>query len=228
MIFNFFFFSFLNTQNRPKPKTLRLNEKISVATNGSFSTSSDENFARTSSSISFFDFRRHRRRSPSLVRMTVTVDGEDLSDSGIDKACDDTSSVDRPTAVATTPTNNFDDDFVRNEQLRPHNQQPPPNSTSINVENSSIECQQNSNGGGLNGQSVNRSNSITNDMNKIIRMNSHPAQFRESHGGQSNNQFTPQHEHHTTLPFSSNTYAAFKKGNVVRGILCPSLTNSFR
>ncbi|XP_055640111.1 adenylyl cyclase 78C [Toxorhynchites rutilus septentrionalis] len=29
-------------------------------------------------------------------------------------------------------------------------------------------------------------------------------------------------------PLSSNTYAAFKRGNVVKGILCPSMTNSFR
>ena len=37
-----------------------------------------------------------------------------------------------------------------------------------------------------------------------------------------------QYEHHTTVPFCNNTYAAFKRGNVVRGILCPSMTNSFR
>ena len=37
-----------------------------------------------------------------------------------------------------------------------------------------------------------------------------------------------QYEHHTAVPFSNNTYAAFKRGNVVRGILCPSMTNSFR
>ena len=42
------------------------------------------------------------------------------------------------------------------------------------------------------------------------------------------NQFAAQHEHHTAIPFCNSTYAAFKKGNVVRGILCPSLTNSFR
>lgn len=29
-------------------------------------------------------------------------------------------------------------------------------------------------------------------------------------------------------PFSSDAYSAFKRGNVVKGILCPSLTNSFR
>lgn len=28
--------------------------------------------------------------------------------------------------------------------------------------------------------------------------------------------------------FSSEAYSAFKRGNVVKGILCPSLTNSFR
>ncbi|XP_070498736.1 adenylyl cyclase 78C-like isoform X3 [Chironomus tepperi] len=39
---------------------------------------------------------------------------------------------------------------------------------------------------------------------------------------------TTHYEHRVSMPFSNNTYAAFKKGNVVRGILCPSLTNSFR
>ncbi|XP_062563434.1 adenylyl cyclase 78C [Armigeres subalbatus] len=29
-------------------------------------------------------------------------------------------------------------------------------------------------------------------------------------------------------PLSSNTYSAFKRGNVIKGILCPSMTNSFR
>lgn len=30
------------------------------------------------------------------------------------------------------------------------------------------------------------------------------------------------------LPFNNEAYSAFKRGNVVKGILCPSLTNSFR
>lgn len=29
-------------------------------------------------------------------------------------------------------------------------------------------------------------------------------------------------------PFNNDAYSAFKRGNVVKGILCPSLTNSFR
>lgn len=29
-------------------------------------------------------------------------------------------------------------------------------------------------------------------------------------------------------PFNNEAYSAFKRGNVVKGILCPSLTNSFR
>ncbi|XP_053697549.1 adenylyl cyclase 78C [Sabethes cyaneus] len=32
----------------------------------------------------------------------------------------------------------------------------------------------------------------------------------------------------TQPPLSSNTYSAFKRGNVIKGILCPSMTNSFR
>ena len=35
--------------------------------------------------------------------------------------------------------------------------------------------------------------------------------------------------HRLSMPFSNTPHAVFfKKGNVVRGILCPSLTNSFR
>lgn len=29
-------------------------------------------------------------------------------------------------------------------------------------------------------------------------------------------------------PLNNETYAAFKSGNVIKGILCPSLTNSFK
>jgi hypothetical protein len=47
-------------------------------------------------------------------------------------------------------------------------------------------------------------------------------------GIDSSSQSINQSQHHAILPFSNTTYAAFKKGNVVRGILCPSLTNSFR
>ena len=59
---------------------------------------------------------------------------------------------------------------------------------------------------------------------KISRLT--PKQRQSSVSGQPNNQFNAQHEHHTSVPFCNNT--ALKKGNVVRGILCPSLTNSFR
>jgi hypothetical protein len=48
------------------------------------------------------------------------------------------------------------------------------------------------------------------DLSRISRLNSTTGQFSISH-----------HEHHSSVPFS-------KKGNIVRGILCPSLTNSFR
>ncbi|CRK99500.1 CLUMA_CG012819, isoform A, partial [Clunio marinus] len=45
-----------------------------------------------------------------------------------------------------------------------------------------------------------------------------------------NNTFSDQtqHDHHISASFSNYAYTTFKKGNVVRGILCPSLTNSFR
>lgn len=148
------------------------------------------------------------------------VDKDDLSDSGIDqKACDDLSTRQFDDEIPKSPRippEGIESEDIQNDQLRPHNQK---QQTTINIDASADnECQ----------QPNNIDTTSTNDMNKIIRMNSHPSQFRGSYEGQSNNQFGAQHEHHTSLPFSNNTYAAFKKGNVVRGILCPSLTNSFR
>jgi hypothetical protein len=64
------------------------------------------------------------------------------------------------------------------------------------------------------------------NLNKINRLGTQ--QCQDSGERQPMNQFTAQHEHHTSTSFANSSYAAFKKGNVVRGILCPSLTNSFR
>jgi hypothetical protein len=36
------------------------------------------------------------------------------------------------------------------------------------------------------------------------------------------------YEHRVSVPFSGTPHAVFKKGNIVLGILCPSLTSSFR
>lgn len=47
-------------------------------------------------------------------------------------------------------------------------------------------------------------------------------------GTQLSGQFPSQHVHQVSASFSKSGYTAFKKGNIVRGILCPSLTNSFR
>jgi hypothetical protein len=64
------------------------------------------------------------------------------------------------------------------------------------------------------------------NLNKINKLETQ--QCQDSGERQPLNQFTAQHEHHTSTSFANSSYAAFKKGNVVRGILCPSLTNSFR
>ena len=151
-------------------------------------------------------------------------EGEDLSDSGIEKACDDASSA-RTDIVPNSPRvppDGADNDDIQIDQLRPHNQQYH-QQFSINLfpDNKSQQQQQI----GANNNSVNFTDLSSEDSNKISRLNS---QFQDSSGGQPSHQFTAQHEHHTSIPFSNNTYAAFKKGNVVRGILCPSLTNSFR
>jgi hypothetical protein len=199
--------------SRPKPKTLRLSEKISVARNDS---STNEN----SSILSFAELKRKIRISKSMNG----VENDDLSDSGIDKACDDLSTRQSDIEIPNSPRippEGIENEDIQHDQLRPHNQK---QHSTINILSDAAdnECQQTTNS-----EYIDTSNSI-NGMNKIIRMNSHPSQFRGSYEGQSNNPFGAQHEHHTSLPFSNNTYAAFKKGNVVRGILCPSLTNSFR
>lgn len=63
---------------------------------------------------------------------------------------------------------------------------------------------------------------------KIRRLTTQLPQCRESLGGQSNINFNTHHEHKSSMTFPGNSYAGFKEGIVLKGILCPSLTNSFR
>lgn len=152
-------------------------------------------------------------------------EGEDLSDSGIEKACDDESST-RTDIVPNSPRvppDGADNDDIQIDQLRPHNQQYHQQFSINIIPDNKCQPQQQI---GANNNSVNFADLSVEGSSKINRLNSQ--QYQDSSGGQSGNQFTAQHEHHTAIPFSNNTYAAFKKGNVVRGILCPSLTNSFR
>jgi hypothetical protein len=169
-------------------------------------------------------FRELKREARSKKGKTMAIDGEDLSDSGIEKACDDISST-RTDVVPNSPRvppDGADNDDIQIDQLRPHNHQYH-QQFSINIFPEKCQPQQQS---GTNGN-VNLMGLNGGDFScRINRLNSQ--QCQDSMGGQSNNQRATQHEHHTSVPFSNNTYAAFKKGNVVRGILCPSLTNSFR
>jgi hypothetical protein len=190
-----FFFSFFIY--RPKPKHLKLAKTITVDKN-----SVDREYQ-------FSDLKREFRNNKSNK---MAVDVEDLSDSGIEKACDDASSDIVPNSPRVPP-DGADNDDIQIDQLRPHNQQYH-QQFSINIYPD--KCQQQPQNGS--NSSVNFKDVASDDANKISRLNSQL----------SANQFKAQHEHHTSIPFSSNTYAAFKKGNVVRGILCPSLTNSFR
>ena len=153
-------------------------------------------------------------------------DVEDLSDSGIEKACDDVSSTRTDKNVPNSPRvppDGADNDDIQIDQLRPHNQQ---QHFSISIYPDNKCQQQQPTQQSSDNNNVNFVDSNNEDSNKINRLTSQHRQ--DSVGGQSNNQFSTQHEHHTSVPFCNNTYAAFKKGNVVRGILCPSLTNSFR
>lgn len=73
-----------------------------------------------------------------------------------------------------------------------------------------------------------RNMSTTDETYKITRLTTQLPQCRESLGGQSNINFKTYHEHKSSMTLPGNSYAGFREGNVVRGILCPSLTNSFR
>lgn len=190
---------------RPKPRDLKLIDKITVDCN-----------VNGASEPSFSDLKKQFRNNKAK-RMGGDV--EDLSDSGIEKAGDDASArTDIVPSSPRVPPDGADNDDIQINQLRPHNQKHHDQySISIYPDN---KCQPNNN------NNVNFVDSNNGDSNKINRIASQ--QRQDSLGGQSNNQFSTQHEHHTSVPFSNNTYAAFKKGNVVRGILCPSLTNSFR
>lgn len=192
---------------RPKPKDLKLAKTITVEKNSDV----DREYR-------FSELKREFRNN-KINKMAVDV--EDLSDSGIEKACDDVSSDIVPNSPRVPP-DGADNDDIQIDQLRPHNQQLHQQfSTNFITDN---KCQKQPQNGS--NSSVNFKDVGSDDANKINRLNSQ--QHQDSLERQSSNQFTAQHEHHTSIPFSNNTYAAFKKGNVVRGILCPSLTNSFR
>lgn len=191
---------------------MKLTEKITV----------EHNCDIEPTEVSFSELKKEFRL---LKRIGMAGGGEDLSDSGIEKACDDASST-RTDIVPNSPRvppDGSDNDDIQIDQLRPHNQQYH-QQFSINISPDN-KCQHQPQIGS-NNNNVNFADLSIEDPNKISRLNSQ--QYQDSSGGHSSNQFTAQHEHHTSIPFSNNTYAAFKKGNVVRGILCPSLTNSFR
>lgn len=160
----------------------------------------------------------------------AVVDSEDLSDSGIEKADDGSSSrTDVIPNSPRVPPEGAEMD-IQIDQLRPHNQQQycqHQQSLSINIipEN---KCQ-------IPQSATNSTNNVSfidiniEDSSRSNILGPHRPHIDSSN--QSINQYdsTSQQDHYQTfMPFSSHTYAAFKKGNVVRGILCPSLTNSFR
>lgn len=68
----------------------------------------------------------------------------------------------------------------------------------------------------------------TDETYRITRLTTQLPQCRDSLGGQSALNFKTYHEHKSSMTLPANSYAGFREGNVVRGILCPSLTNSFR
>jgi hypothetical protein len=223
---------------RPKPKDLKLTDTIIVDhynSNQYHHHLHHKSLDAGSLDRPFSEIKREIRNLRSN-RMAV-VDSEDLSDSGIERA-DDASSARTdimPNSPRVAPEGAEMD--IQIDQLRPHNQQqyqlqqPPSSNQQSLVINTFPEnkCQ--------------ASQSATNSTNNVSFIDINvddpcrssnrlsPQRCQDS-STQSINQHDSlsqrEHYHSTFMPFSNNTYAAFKKGNVVRGILCPSLTNSFR
>lgn len=235
----FFFFLFLTQTHRPKRKPKDLKLIIPPRNNFCFDAGS------SSLEIPFIEIKREIR---NLRSNRMAMDIEDVSDSGIEKA-DDMSTAIRsdiviPNSLKRIPPEGAEIN-IQIDQLRPHNQQQFRNhhhqpqeesnnqnnakklSTNFHMEN---KCQ----------ATQSATNSTANvsfiDIN-VEDLNGRSNRLSPQRGGidsstHSINQYGSQREqqqqHHSVLPFSNTTYAAFKKGNVVRGILCPSLTNSFR
>lgn len=219
------FFYFYNRPKR-KPKDLKL---IIPPRNNYFLDAG-------SSDIPFIEIKREIRNLRSN-RMAL-----DTEDSGIVKA-DDMSAANRADIVIPNsprvPPEGAEMD-IQIDQLRPHNQQQYRQEDSVNNQNNAKQLSINFRGENKCQASPSATNSTTNvsfiDINieDATRSNRLSPQRGGGSGvdssSQSINQYGSQLEtqHHTILPFSNTTYAAFKKGNVVRGILCPSFTNSFR
>lgn len=171
-----------------------------------------------SSDIPFIEIKREIR---NLRSNRMALETEDLSDSGTEKP-DVMSSIAVPNSPRVPPEGAEMD--IQIDQLRPHNQQQysreDGKQLSVNIQ-SENKCQ----------ASQSATNSTANvsfiDINIDDPMRSSCNRLSPRGGADSSSQSINQHNH-IPIPFSNTTYAAFKKGNVVRGILCPSLTNSFR
>lgn len=151
----------------------------------------------------------------------MALETEDLSDSGMEKQIDRID-IAAPNSPRVPPEGAEMD--LQIDQLRPHNQQQYSRDESGN-HNKQLS---------INLQPENKcqaSQSATNSTANVsfIDINIEEAARSSSNkcGADSSSQSINQHNP-MTIPFSNTMYAAFKKGNVVRGILCPSLTNSFR
>jgi hypothetical protein len=159
----------------------------------------------------------------------AVVDSEDLSDSGIERA-DDASSARTdimPNSPRVAPEGAEMD--IQIDQLRPHNHQ---QHQSLAIGGSGAFPENKCQGSQSATNSTNNVSFIDINVDDPCRSSKLSPQRCQDSSTQSINQHDSlsqrEHFHSTFMPFSNNTYAAFKKGNVVRGILCPSLTNSFR
>jgi hypothetical protein len=158
----------------------------------------------------------------------MALETEDLSDSGMEKP-DDMSSARIDIAVPNSPRvppEGAEMD-IQIDQLRPHNQQQYSREDGGNSKQLSINFQSENKCQASQSATNSTANVSFIDINIDDPIRSSSNRLSPRGGADSSSQSINQHNH-ITLPFSNTTYAAFKKGNVVRGILCPSLTNSFR
>lgn len=155
----------------------------------------------------------------------MALETEDLSDSRTEKPDVISSRVEHITVPNSprVPPEGAEMD-LQIDQLRPHNQQ------LYSREDGSKQLS-------INFQSENKCQALQSATNSTANVSfidiniddpTRSSNRLSPRGGADSSSQSINQQNHITLPFSNTTYAAFKKGNVVRGILCPSLTNSFR
>lgn len=161
----------------------------------------------------------------------MALDTEDVSDNGVVGTSATHTDIIIPNSPRVPPEGAEMD--LQIDQLRPHNQQQyrledSHQGNNNNAKQLSIKFHHPENKCQTTPSATNSTANVSFIDINIEEANRNNRLSPQRGGVDSSSQSINQSQHHAILPFSNTTYAAFKKGNVVRGILCPSLTNSFR